>query len=133
MSQAEGKAAHLAQQLKDLKAQKAAAESRNVILEKVFELQGLHSLDKDKFEASHAGSSTAAVSNQASTSGNSGLLPYSLGNPIHCEFEVETMIRARSEQPPLLQFSQAELEALDWAEFARLWKEYISRWFAIWY
>ena len=124
MSQAEGKAAHLAQQLKDLKAQKAAAESRNVVLEKVFELHGLHSLDKDKLDATHAGSSTSAVSDQASTSG--------LSNPIHSPFDVETMIRARSEQPPLLQFSPAELEAMDWAEFARLWKEYISRWCAIW-
>ncbi len=127
MSQAESKASQLAQQLKDLKAQKAAAESRNVVLEKVFELQGSHSVDKSRSDGANASSSTKGGANQASTSGSSEVVPYNLCNLIHGPYDVDTMLRARGEQPPLIQFTEAQLQALEWADFVKLWKEYISR------
>jgi hypothetical protein len=126
MTQAESKASELAQQLKDLKAQKAAAESRNVVLEKVFELQGSHSMEKARHDASRATSITSACSDQASTSNSSELVPYGLCTQIYSPIDIDTMLEARSEAP-LIQFSQAQLEALDWVDFVRLWKEYISR------
>ncbi|KAL0023235.1 hypothetical protein WJX79_008243 [Trebouxia sp. C0005] len=125
MTQAESKASELAQQLKDLKAQKAAAESRNVVLEKVFELQGSHST-KARHDASGATSITSACSDQASTSGSSEPVPYGLSTQIYSPIDIDTMLEARSEAP-LIQFSHAQLEALEWVDFVRLWKEYISR------
>ena len=126
MTQAESKASELALQLKDLKAQKAAAESRNVVLEKVFELQGSHSTDKARHDAARATSVTSACSDQASTSGSSEPVPYGLCTQIYSPIDIDTMLEARSEAP-LIQFSQAQLKALDWVDFVRLWKEYISR------
>ena len=126
-SQTETKASQLARQLKDLKAQKAAAESRNVVLEKVFELQESHSLDKGRLDATSASSSTSVGSNQASVYGSSELVPDALCNPIHSPFDVNTMFRARGKQAPLIQFSQGQLKNLQWVDFVKLWKEYISR------
>lgn len=130
MTQAESKASELALQLKDLKAQKAAAESRNVVLEKVFELQGSHSMEKSRHDASRAYNITSACSDQASTSGSSEPVPYGLCTQIYSPIDIDTMLEARSEAP-LIQFSQAQLEALDWVDFVKLWKEYISRYLSI--
>ena len=123
-SEAENKAAEMTQQLQELKAQRAAAHSRNLALEKLLELQGLQPSDNGKGIASDA-SNTAPASNsrQINPAANS------ISTPIQLMVNVDALARAcaHAHQAPVVRFTTAQLEELEFADFAKLWKEYISR------
>ena len=127
-SAAEGKASELVRQLTKLKAEKAAAYSRNLALEKFFELQRSQVNDR----AQVSGASTCSSTNQAQayTSISSEPATHTRSNPIHLSVDLDTLARSFRGQPlspDVTRFSESQLENLDFADFARLWKEYISR------
>lgn len=125
-SQAEGQAFELAQQLQELKAQKAAAYSRNLALEKVFELQKLQ--EKDKSQVSEASRPSSVDHTQANALIASELASPPRSNSIHMSVDVNTLTRFCGRQPvPMTRFSKSQIEQFEFADFAKLWKEYISR------
>ena len=127
-SEDEGKASELAQQLAELKAQRAAAYSRNLALEKVFELRKL--LGNDKSQGSGGSGWLSSDPKQANASISAEPAQYSRSNPIHLSVDVDTLARRLGGQqlsPPMARISTVQLENLELADFARLWKEYISR------
>ena len=132
LSQVETKASQLAQQLKELKAQKSAAESRNIVLEKVYQLQGSCSLDRSRLASTGAVSSTLAIGSEAdndgpSAFGSSELAPCKLYNRFQHPFDVDAMLKSRRDRNPSIQLTAAQLRVLEWEDFVKLMKEYISR------
>lgn len=114
VSEAENRAADLARQLDDLKSELATASGRNVVLEKVFELQN------------GSPQSAGSAEDQPGISG-SELVPYSVCTPISTPIDVIAILNTRKEQQTLIQFTPSQLKALEWKDFVRLWKEYINR------
>lgn len=109
-----------------LKAQRAAAYSRNLALEKVFELQKLQANDNSL--GSHANGCPAADQAPANSSIASEPATHPRSNPIHLSVDVDTLTRFRGRQPaPMTRFSKSQIENFEFADFAKLWKEYISR------
>lgn len=97
---------------------------RNVVLEKVFELQSSSPLGlSTSSPAADAASPDEAL---PSTSG-SDLVPYNLCHNINMPVNIKAILGTRSQQQSLIQFTPAELNSLEWTDFVKLWKEYISR------
>ena len=123
----------MARQLQDLKAQRAAAHSRNLALEKLLELQGLqptNGVGHDESITSDAGDAAPASNNrQTTTSCQSKPMAHSICTPIQLSVNVDALARtcAHGRQAPVLRFTANQLEELEFADFAKLWKEYISR------
>ena len=119
----------MVQQLAELKAQKAAAYSRNLALEKLFQLQRLQ--ESDRAQGSDASSSLLSSDHtQADSSISSEPTQRIRSNPIHLSVDVDALARSykgHQISPSATCFSKAMLERLEFADFARLWKEYISR------
>ena len=127
-SAAESKATEMAEQLQELQAQKAAAYSRNLALEKLLELQG--SQANDRAASSDASSSTLVSDTQsAPASSQTQLASHNICNPIQLAVDVDALARrcVHSGQAPVVRFTTAQLHQLEFADFAKLWKGYISR------
>ena len=134
-TQAEDKASQLAEQLAQLKTQKAAAESRNLVLERVFELQDPHAVHRRRLDDGNSATSSSAARNDAVTEASSDI-PRQLcvcKPTIHNPVDLETLQRAHQEQSASMLESQAPMRFtqtqlnLEWGDFAKSWKEFISR------
>ena len=95
------------------------------MLEKVFELQS----SSPGGPHPRAPSPDAALSDddQPSTSG-SELVPYNMCKSISTPIDINAILNSRKQQRTLIQFTPSELKSLEWEDFVKLWKEYVSRW-----
>ena len=127
-SQAEDKASQLAEQLKELKAQKAAAESRNLVLEKVVELQGVQMAHKSPLSITDATNTSSSARLEADVSSNAETChSLSLSKPpIHSPVDLEKLYPIYRHQTTQ-QLTTFQPEKVDWRDFGKFWKEYISR------
>ena len=58
----------------------------------------------------------------------SEVAPSPRSNPIHLTVDVDILTRFRGLQPvPVTRFSKSQIENFEFADFAKLWKEYINR------
>ena len=96
------------------------------MLEKVFELQSSTPLG---LNSSTPSTNTKSDDNQPSTAG-SELVPYNICNPISMPVDINAILNTRKEQQALIQFTPSELKSLEWLDFVKLWKEYVSRYTA---
>lgn len=95
---------------------------RNVVLEKVFELQSSSPLGL----GTRPPAPDAADDDVPRTSG-SELVPYNLCHNINMPVDLKAILNSRKRQETLIQFTPSELSSLEWTDFAKLWKEYVSR------
>ena len=48
-------------------------------------------------------------------------------NPVNFPTDLDSALKSRAQQPPLLQYTMDQLDTLEFDDHANLWKEYINR------
>lgn len=94
---------------------------RNLMLERVLELKGLQPGHNNTPLGTEDSSPCDIPNSKPEAKGTD------LYNPVDVPADVEDILRMRAIHPPLLQYTKAQLDTLEFADYAQLWREYINR------
>lgn len=123
-TEAENTLSDVSKQLELIKGQLTAAQSRNVVLEKVVQLRN----NPLGLLASNSSANIPVPAHPETSSSDSGFVPSSLYKTIlSAPVNVDAILDTRKRQQGLLQYTASQLKNFGHNDIAMLWKEYVSR------